>query len=169
MNLSNGKIWPVMIGLSIAGVFTAAIMTIVVTGQADIQKSDAYMTYYQDADAKANDYIEDRIAFNKAYDIAYLTKKITQEDSTVTFSVKDKSGKSIDNAKIMISVNRPETEEFNKIYTDAIYKDGLYSFKNVSFPKAGIWNIVTKFEVNDKSRFLNIKVDTRNDKIKYFD
>ncbi|NPA59675.1 MAG: hypothetical protein GXO30_04345 [Epsilonproteobacteria bacterium] len=169
MNLSNGKIWPLAIGLSIAGVFAMAIGTIIVTGKADIQKSDRYMTYYQDADAKANDYIIEKIAFNKKYDIAYLTKKVTQENSTISFSVKDKTGKSVENAKIIISTSRPETEKFTKTYKDPIYLDGVYSFANVSFPKAGIWNIITKFEVDGISRFLNIKVDTRNDKIKYFD
>jgi len=165
----DGKIWPIAIGVSIAAVFAMAIGTIVVTTKANIQKSDSYMTYYQDADAKANDYIEEKIAFDKNYDIAYVTKSISKENSTISFSVKDKAGKSIDNAKLLISTSRPETHVLNKTYKEPTYKDGLYSFNNVSFPKDGIWNIITRFEVDGKSRFLNIKVDTRNDKIKYFD
>jgi len=170
MSQSSGKIWPIAIGISIAGVFAMAIGTIIVTAKADIQKSDAYMTYYQDADAKANDYIESRIAFNRKYSIAYLTKSISKDGSTLQFSVTDKmSKKSVEGAKLTISLSRPETHTLNKTYTNPTYKDGVYSFENVKFPKDGIWNIITKFEVGKDSRFLNIKVDTRNDKIKYFD
>jgi len=165
----DGKIWPVAIGISIAAVFALGVGTIIVTGKADIQKSDAYMTYYQDADAKANEFIKNRIAFNKKYDVAYLTKSISKDDTTLQFSVKDKSGKSVEDAKVTISLSRPETEKFNKVYKDAIYTDGVYNFYNVKFPKDGVWNIIAKFEVGKDSRFLNIKVDTRNDKIKYFD
>jgi len=170
MNLSNGKIWPIAIGISIAGVFLMAIGTIVVTAKADIQKSDAYMTYYQDADAKANDYIESRIAFNRKYSIAYLTPSISKEGSTLKFSVTDRmSKKSVESAKLTIATSRPETNKLSKTYTNPTYQDGVYSFENVKFPKDGIWNIITKFEVDNESRFLNIKVDTRNKKIKYFD
>ena len=170
MNLSNGKIWPIAIGISIAGVFMMSIGTIVVTAKADIQKSDSYMTYYQDADAKANDYIQSKIAFDRKYSIAYLTPVISKKDSTLKFSVTDKmSKKSVESAKLTIAISRPETNTLNKTYTNPIYKDGIYSFNNIDFPKDGVWNIITKFEVDKDVRFLNIKVDTRNKKIKYFD
>jgi nitrogen fixation protein FixH len=169
-NKSSGKIWPIAIGISIALVFSLGIGTIIVTGKADIQLSDSYMTNYQNADANINDFIKDRIAFNKDYSIAYLTPSISKDGTNIRFSVKDKkTGKNVDDAKIVISVSRPETEKFTKTYKNPTYKDGVYSFNDVKFPKDGIWNIVTKFEVAKDSRFLNIKVDTRNDKIKYFD
>jgi len=166
---SSSKVWPIGIGLSIAAVFGMSVATVIITGQANIQKSDAYMTYYQEADAKANDFIEKRIAFNKKYKIEYINNGISQNGSDVSFKVVTKDNKAVNNAKVIISISRPETDKFNKKYESLVIKDGVYTFKDVKFPKAGIWNIIAKVEVGQDSRFLNLKVDTRNKKIKYFD
>jgi len=166
---SNGKIWPYAIGIAITGVFALGVGTIIVTGKADIQPSDAYMTYYQDADAKANEYIKDRASFNKKYNIEYVNNGIKQPKSDIGFKVTDKNGKVIENADIVIAVSRPETEIFNKKYDKPKLKDTVYTFEDVEFKKAGIWNVIAHITVGKENRFFNIKLDTRNDKVKQFD
>jgi len=167
---SSGKAWPIAIGLAITAVFGMGVATIIVTGKADVQKSDAYMTYYQEADANVNKYIKKRIAFDKSYNISYINNGVHEgANNSIRFKVTTKAGKVVKNAKLIISVSRPETEQFNKKYDKPVFENGVYTFKNVAFLKAGIWNIITKVEVDGKSRFLNFKVDTRNKKIKYFD
>ena len=166
---SSGKAWPIAIGLAITAVFGMGVATILVTGKADIQKSDAYMTYYQEADAKANDYIKQRIAFDKSYKIDYVNNGVKEGNNNLSFKVTTKDGQIVKNAKLIIAISRPETEQFNKKYDKPVFENDVYTFKNVAFPKAGIWNVITKVEVDGKSRFLNVKVDTRNKKIKYFD
>jgi len=73
--IKSGKLWPYAIGLAIAGVFGLGAWTITETEKAHIQESDAYMTNYQDADAKANDLIKSRIAFDKQYKLKYVHDK----------------------------------------------------------------------------------------------
>ena len=92
MGKSNGRIWPYAIGLSITLVFGFCVATIVVTQTANIQESDAYMLQYQDVDAKANDLIEAKIAFDKQYNVSFISKEITTEYSTFKYSVSDKNG-----------------------------------------------------------------------------
>ena len=166
---SNGKIWPYAIGLAITGVFALGVGTIMVTSKADIQPSDSYMTYYQDADKRANEFIVARVAFDKKYNVEYVNNGIKQPKSDVSFKVTDKNGNVVKDAKVVISVSRPETEIFNKKYDRAELKDGVYTFRDVEFQKAGKWNIIAHISVGKENRFLNIKVDTRNNKVKYFD
>lgn len=159
-NLSSGKLWPIAIALAITMVFGFGVATVIVTGKADIQPSDRYMTYYQDADAKANDLIKARIKFDKKYKISYISDGIAT-GKTVSYKLTDVEGNPINNAKIILATSRPETKVFDQRLNEPQVKDGVYTFDGLKFPKAGVWNLEAKITVADKSRFYNIKADTR--------
>ncbi len=158
---SSGRAWPYIIGGSITLVFGFCVATVVVTSQANIQTSDAYMTYYQDADAQANDLIVARIAFDKKYKIEYVTDGISEKGSVISYRVTDLENNPIDNATVVIATSRPETHEFNQKFESPEVSNGIYSFKGAEFPKVGLWNIIAKVTVGNDSRFFNIKADTR--------
>jgi nitrogen fixation protein FixH len=161
MSKSSGRIWPYAIGASITLVFGFCVATIVVTSKANIQGSDAYMTYYQNADAQANDFIEARIAFDKKYKIEYITTGISAKDSVVKYRVTDLSGKPVNSATLVLATSRPETDEYNQKLENPTVENGIYSFEGLEFPKEGIWNLIVKVSVAENSRFYNIKADTR--------
>ena len=161
MSKSNGRIWPYAISASIIMVFGFCVATIVVTQQANIQESDAYMSSYQDADTNANELIKARIAFDKSYNIEYITKGISELGSTVQYRVTDKNSNAVDSAKLKLVITRPETDEFNKELNNPRVENGVYTFQNVKFPKAGVWNIMAKVDVGNLNRYYNIKADTR--------
>jgi len=161
MSKSNGRIWPYAIGLSITLVFGFCVATIVVTQKADIQESDAYMLKYQDADAQSNEIIEARIAFDKKYSVAFTSKDVKMEGSTFKYSVNDKDGVALNNAKLILAISRPETGEFNKKFDSPTIKDGIYTFNDVKFSRPGVWNLLLKVEVESDYRFFDVKVDTR--------
>ena len=162
MNKSSGRIWPYSIGASIILVFGFCVATVVVTSNANIQESNAYMTYYQDADTNANDLINNRIAFDKKYKIKYVAAQLHDSASTVGYEVTDLNSKIVNNAKLTILVSRPETHDFDQKLSNAEFKNDIYSFSNVKFPRQGVWDIIVKVEVEKLSRFYNVKVDTRN-------
>jgi nitrogen fixation protein FixH len=168
MSKSSGRVWPYAIGLAITMVFGFCVATIMVTQKANIQVSDAYMTHYQDADANANDLIKAQIEFDKKYKIEYLTDRITKTGSVIQYRLTDINSNPINDATIMIATSRPETSEFNQKIENPQIKDGIYSFSGVTFPKDGVWNIIAKINRGQDSRFLNIKADTRNEKIIQF-
>ena len=159
--MSSGRVWPYAIGISITMVFGFCVATIVVTQSANIQESDAYMTHYQDADAKANDYIKAQIAFDKKYTIEYITEGLVKEDGVIRYRVTDKDARPINDAKIVVATSRPETAAYNQKLENPVIADGVYSFSGALFPKEGLWNIIAKVDVEDESRYLNIKADTR--------
>ena len=160
-NTLSARIWPYAIGGSIILVFGFCVVTVFVVESANIQTTNEYMTNYQTAEINANDYINNKIAFDKKYKIKYIASKL-HENSTISFKVTDLNKQSVKNAKLTILVSRPETHVFDQKRTDAQFVNGVYQFKNVKLPKKGLWDIITKVEVGKDSRFYNVKVDTRN-------
>ncbi|WP_304545838.1 FixH family protein [Sulfurimonas microaerophilic] len=159
--LSSGKIWPYILGGSITLVFGMCVATIMVTSKADIQESNAYMSKYQEADARANEFINAQINFDKKYNIEYVTESIGVDKPQIKYKVTDKSGKLIDNAEIIIDISRPETEKFNQLLETFTVQEGIYTFEGATFPKVGVWNIIARVQVGDDYRFYNLKADTR--------
>ena len=162
MNLSSGKIWPYAIAGAVTMVFGFCVSTIFVTSKAYIQESDAYMTKYQDADANINDFIKAKIAFDKKYTIAYVPATLKADNSVVSYKITDKAGNVVKDAKLILATSRPETAKLDQKLSSATFHDGVYSFNGLKFPKAGVWNLVTKVSVGKDYRFYNIKADTRN-------
>ena len=118
MDLSSGKIWPYAIGASILSIFGACVATIVVTSQMPVEKSDNYMMYYQEADAKANELIEARIAFDKKYKIEYITETLNQASTVLKYRVTDLENNPIDTAALKAIITRPNNHKkgFFEIY-----------------------------------------------------
>jgi len=164
--LESGKQWPIGVALAILGVVGLGTWTIIETGKADMQESDAYMTNYQNADANANKLIKQRIAFDKAYRLKFASNKISQTGGDVKYLLTTKDGKAVSGAKMLLEISRPETEIYTKRFKNPKFKNGVYVFENIAFPKAGVWNLLLKVDVDGKSRFYAIKTDTRitNDK-----
>jgi len=158
---SNGRVWPYIIGGSITLVFGFCVATIVVTSKADIQFSDAYMTYYQDADANANELIKARIAFDEKYTIEYVGDGIQEKGAVVKYRLTDLNKNPINNAKLLLAISRPETSKFNQNLESAEVENGIYTFTNLAFPKVGVWNLIAKVSVGKDYRFYNLKADTR--------
>ncbi len=168
MNLSNGRIWPLAIGISIILVFFAAIATIVVAVKLPVEKSDTYMMYYQDADANANKLIQARIDFDKKYTIEYSTIKLSLENSTIEYRVKDINHNAVENAKIKIIITRPNNHKNDQEIINPKIDNGIYKFDSIKLPLEGRWDIMAKVKVDNLERFYNLKADTRNREIKEY-
>jgi len=162
MKNNRGKIWAYSVGFSIILVFGFCVATVLITSNAGIQVTNEYMTNYQQAEINANNYINNRINFEKKYKIKYVYSKMKEDDSKVKFEVLDLNGKSVENAKINILVSRPDTHIYDQKLSNTTYENGIYVFSGVKFPKVGIWGIIAKVKVAKDSRFYNIKVDTRH-------
>jgi len=162
MSKNNGRVWPYAIGASITLVFGFCVATVITTSKANIQESDAYMTHYQDADANINKNIEAEIAFDKKYNITFIPVKLETKGSKISYKVTDKEGSSINNASLVLATSRPETAEFNQKFENPTIEDGVYTFSEAIFPKAGVWNLITKVTIANDYKFYNIKAETRN-------
>ncbi|MFA6138802.1 MAG: FixH family protein [Sulfurimonas sp.] len=161
MNKNSGKIWPYAISISIALIFGAAVATVVIATSSPVEKSDAYMMDYHEADAKANELIEARIAFDKKYKIEYITDSLNCNGSVVKYKVSDLNSNKVSDANITVVVTRPDSHQFDRELSNPTIENGVYSFDSINLEKEGRWDIMAKVSVGDLQRYYNVKADTR--------
>ncbi|MFA6195946.1 MAG: FixH family protein [Sulfurimonas sp.] len=161
MSKSNANIWPYAIGISITLIFFASVATVIIATNAPVEKSDTYMMGYHEADAKANELIEARIAFDKNYKIEYVTDSFTLNEATIKYRVSDMNSKKVCDANITVVVTRPDNHQFDKQLGNPTIENGVYSFTPIKLEKEGRWDIMAKVSVGNLQRYYNVKADTR--------
>ena len=128
MSKSNGKIWPYAIGLSIFLVFIAAIATVIIANKLPVEDSDTYMMGYHEADAKANDLIKARIAFNRSYKVEYITDGLSVDNSVIKYRVTDMNSNPVDTAKFKVIVTRPNNHKHDQELINPTVENGVIHF-----------------------------------------
>jgi len=158
---SNGKIWPYAIALSITLVFVAAVVTVIIANKLPVENSDTYMMGYHEADAKANELIEARIAFDDKFKVEYITEGLSLDNTVLKYRVTTLAGKPVDDAQIKVVITRPNVHKYDKELLNPSVSQGVYTFGATHLDVAGRWNIMAKIKLGDFQRFLNVKADTR--------
>lgn len=161
---SNGKIWPYAIVISILMIVAASVATVMVALEHPVEMSDSNMQEYHNYDKHANDFIAAAIAFNKNYNISYMSEKFDVNSAVVIYKVTDSSGAAVDNAKIDIVITRPDNRNSDIILDNPTVENGLYTFNAGKLPLIGRWNIMAHIVAGDNERYYNMKADTRQAK-----
>lgn len=161
MNLSNGRIWPYAIGISIILVFGACVATVMVAMKLPVEKSDTYMMGYHEADASANELIKARIIFDKNYKIEYISDKLSLENSVIKYRVSDLNSNPVDNASLKVVVTRPNNHKHDQELINPTVENGVYTFSTIKLSLEGRWDVMAKVNVGELQRFYNVKADTR--------
>lgn len=162
MNKDAGRKWPIIIALSILAVIGFSAATIKIAMNNPVEMSDYGMQQYHDYDNNVNDIINAKIAFDQKYTIAFLTPHVVEKGTVIAYQVTDKSGKTVNDAKVEAVLTRPDTTDFNINLTQSGVSDGKYTFNAVDLPKEGRWDIMAKVTVGADQRYYNLKADTRN-------
>jgi hypothetical protein len=162
--IKNGKIWPILIATAIFGVVLLSYWTIKETAQADLSKSNLYLGKYQDVDENINDIIAKQIAFNKEYTIKLEDFDLAKENGFIRYSLMTKDGKPVNDAKMVLVLSRPINDAKDITLKPSKVENGSYIFSNITLPKKGRWDFILEVKVKDKSRYYNIKADTRKKK-----
>jgi nitrogen fixation protein FixH len=157
-----GTKWPIIIALSIVGIIGACVVTIKVALNNPVQMSDYGMQNYHSYDANVNDIINAKIAFDQKYSITFVTSQIREKGTVIEYSVADKAGNGVNDAKVEAVLTRPDNTNFDINLSQPSVSEGKYTFKSVDLPKAGRWDILAKISVGDDQRYYNLKADTRN-------
>jgi len=160
----KGWYWPYAILASIFFIIGASALTIVVAVKNPVEMSDTDMQDYHHYDANANAFINAKIAFNKKYTISYHSHKFDQENAVVSYQLVDKSGATVNDAKMKIMVTRPGDHNSDMPFENPTVQEGIYTFNVGKLPLAGRWNILCEIKVGEDTRYLNLKVSTLQDK-----
>lgn len=153
--------WPYGIALSFVLIIGLIYGTIVVSLDYPIEPSDRNLLNYHEYDKNANEIILKKIAFDKKYDLSYVSQPIAMSETKIEYKLTDKLGNGVNGAQIKAMITRPDQNDFDIMLENPTVSDGLYSFEAVTLPKAGRWNIIASVNVGDDLRFLNLKADTR--------
>lgn len=162
MAKNPGRKWPIIIALSIVAVIGFSIATIRIAVKNPVELSDYGMQNYHDYDKDANDIINAKIAFDKTYSIVFVTPKLTEKEAVISYALKDKAGKAVNDANVSVVLTRPDTIKLNITLDHPTVSDGIYTFNAVDLPKLGRWDILAKITVGENQRYYNLKADTRN-------
>lgn len=161
--MQKSNLWPYAIALSILAVFGASVATVVIASSAPVQKSDTYMMDYHEADDRANEIINNNIAFDGLYTISFVPKSFSSKNASIAYKIEDRQGNVVKDAKLEVILTRPDTHEFDIKLGGVSLKNGLYSFNSIKLPKEGRWDIMAKVSVGKNQKFYNLKTDTRSD------
>jgi len=151
-----------MIALSIVIIIGASIMTVIIAIEKPVQLTNYSMQPYHIYDMNANEIIGKEIAFNKNYTIKIETSNLSKEGSILVYKLTDKEGKSVSNAQLKLLVSHPFESKFDTEYTDVKQEGSLYTFDTIKLANEGRWNLMLYIEVDNYSRYYNLKADTRN-------
>lgn len=161
MSSDPGKKWPWIVVGSILGVVGLSYWTVKIALNNPVQMSDLDMQDYHHFEHDANANIKAKIAFNKKYDVEYVTENFKTDGATIRFKVTTKEGDPVTTADISLRITRPGTHEFDRDLNVSEQSNGVYTFETVTLPKEGRWDILSKFTVGENFRYLNLKADTR--------
>jgi len=161
MKDSKALRWPIGIALSFILIIGLIYGTIVVSLEYPIEPSDRNLLNYHEYDKNVNEIILKKLAFDKVYELSYVSEPISASKTQIKYKLINKYGKAIDNAVIKAMITRPDQNDYDIILENPKVVDGVYSFKSVSLPKEGRWNIIASISIGDDLRFLNLKADTR--------
>ncbi len=162
--IKNGKIWPIIIAVSIFGVVLLSYWTIKETAQADLTQSNIYMDNYHNVDDNINDIIMAEVSFNKKYDVSLESIELSAGDEKIVYTITDKQGKPVLDAKLELVLSRPVSDAADIKLEPTDMQNGRYIFEGFKLPKEGRWDLLLKITIGDKQRYYNLKADTRTHK-----
>ncbi|MBL4730516.1 MAG: FixH family protein [Sulfurimonas sp.] len=161
MKFNSAKVWPYAIGFSILLVFCFCVATIMIAMTLPVEKSDKHMMDYHYVDAKINELIIAKIAFDKKYKVEYLTDDLSQDAAIIKYKVTDLENNPMNDAKIKVIITRPNNHKHDQELLNPRVNNGIYTFTAVTLAKPGRWNIMAKINISDVQSFHNVKADTR--------
>lgn len=162
--LKSGKQWPIFIAVAIFGVVVLGYWTIKETMKADLTESNLYMSYYQNVDDDINDILEANIAFDRNYVLKLDFLDLGSKKGKLIYSLRDKKGNPVSDAKVELLISRPVNDAKDIPLKPTKVENGKYIFDKIDLPKEGRWDLLLKVQVGDKTRYLNLKADTRSKK-----
>lgn len=161
MKSNPGRKWPWIVVVSILAVVGLGYWTVKKAIDNPVQMSDLDMQDYRQFEHDANARIKATIAFDKKYEIEYVTETFKSDGATVKYKLTTKAGVPVNDANITVRITRPGTHDFDQALEFDSVENGVYSYKTVTLPKEGRWDVLSRIRVDGDERYMNLKADTR--------
>ena len=167
--IKNGKIWPIGIGIATFFVVLLGAWTIRETTLANITQSNSYMSNYHKVDDNMNDIIIAKINFDKKYNLKLSQNGIGKKAPFMEYKITDKQNNPVKKVQMELLLSRPSDDVKDIIIKKVMSSnDGVYRFKDLNITKPGRWDVILKVSIGKDYRYLNLKTDTRVNKVVEF-
>jgi len=165
--------WPHMIvGFLFLGI-SLGIWTIKSAGSMPVEKENAYMMSYQDADTNINEILAKQELFRQNYEIKILNTttiqikenknsrknflnpvEIKKGENKFTYSVVDKNGQVVKGADVSFMLTRPHTDIDDQKIDKINFVNNSYQTPNINITKAGRYMLVARVKIGETIGFL---------------
>jgi nitrogen fixation protein FixH len=167
--IKNGKIWPIGIGIATFFVVLLGAWTIRETTLANITQSNSYMSNYHKVDDNMNDIIIAKINFDKKYNLKLSQNGIGKKVPFMEYKITDKQNNPVKKVQMELLLSRPSDDVKDIIIKKVMSSnDGVYRFEDLNITKPGRWDVILKVSIGKDYRYLNLKTDTRVNKVVEF-
>lgn len=132
-----------------------------------VERENAYMMSYQDADENINEIIAKQEQFNQNYSIKILDTKIIQVEkdknsrksfvdpielksgeNQFSYSVVDKNGQAVKNAAVSFMLTRPHTDMDDQKFDKINFANGVYQTPKMNIAKPGRYTLVLRVNID---------------------
>ncbi|UFS62711.1 FixH family protein [Sulfurimonas sp. HSL-3221] len=161
MSSNPGRKWPWIVVGGILCVVGLSYWTVQKALDNPVQLSDLDMQDYRHFEHDANAIIRNKIAFDKKYELTYVTETFKADGAVVKFKLLTRDGTPVDDANVTLRLTRPGTHAYDMTVALGTVEGGIYTFETVTLPKEGRWDILAQVNIGDDKRYLNLKADTR--------
>ncbi len=165
--------WPHMIvGFLFLGI-GLGIWTIKSAGSMPVEKENAYMMSYQDADTNINEILAKQELFRQNYEIKILNTttiqikenknsrknflnpvEIKKGENKFTYSVVDKNGQVVKGADVSFMLTRPHTDIDDQKIDKINFVNNSYQTPSINITKAGRYMLVARVKIGETIGFL---------------
>lgn len=173
MDNNKKTYWPHMIvGFLFLGL-GLGFWTIKSTSKMPVERENAYMMSYQDADANINEIIKQQELFSQKYKIEILnTKTIELEENKnsrksflnpielkkgenqFNYRIVDKNGQIIKNAVVSFMLTRPHTDIDDQKFDKINFINNAYQTPKINITKIGRYMLVLKVIIGKNTGFI---------------
>ncbi|MDD5405442.1 MAG: hypothetical protein PHE73_00715 [Sulfurovaceae bacterium] len=168
MEKNNKTYWPHMIiGFLFLGL-TLGYWTLKSASNMPVEKENAYMMAYQDADMNINEIMASQNAFDAKYTIKLAdveTIKVKEDKNSrlkqpdpvalkkganiFSYHIVDKNGTEVKNAKVTFLLTRPHTDIDDKKIENIAYNGKSYETPIIDITKVGRYTLELKAQIGD--------------------
>ncbi len=158
----NPIVWPIGITLSILGIATMCIWTIVIAQSSPVYNSNDYFADYRDVDMNINSIIKSQEKFDNKYSVFFQKKGFKVGENSIKLKIVDKNGSDVNSANVEIMITRPHTSVNDQTLKSTGNIDGVYTFEPFLIEELGRWQIKSKITIDNLVSYNKLEVNATN-------
>ena len=156
---NDKSFWPYGIILAITFIILSSITTVIIAVNSPHDMDSTYLQSYQNVDENINEILEKQAKFDENFVVDVKKDNFIIGKNYFDLIIKDKNGKGIDGAKIILHLTRPDVSSLDQDLKAEMKGNGIYHFSNFELKNLGRWQIESKITINGYEGFYKTEIN----------